>query len=166
MDFALLLVRFNHHGYYRTARDNRITFPQKVSKKFEYSQNIFLPVSKMPLAPQYRSRGGGAGAEGLTVGQTMAGAGGGGGGGGWLEAAAASSFRGGSGKVKLVLGLAPKVCTFLISHRPDDKSVSRVRGLIKKARLTRAEIAKAIANPNTNSSSLPLAPRSLVHYKL
>ena len=99
----------------------------------------------------------------------MAGVGGGGGGGGlgvWLEAsAAASSFRGvgGPGKVKLVLGVA----TFLISHLPDDKSVSRVRELIKKARLTRAEIAKAIANPNTNSSSLPLAPRSLgAHYKL
>ena len=96
----------------------------------------------------------------------MAGVGGGGGLGGWLEAAAASSFRGGSGKVKLVLGLAPKVCTFLISHRPDDKSVSRVRGLTKKARLTRAEIAKAIANPITNSSSLPLAARSIAHYKL
>ena len=97
----------------------------------------------------------------------MAGGGGGGGGlGVWLEAsAAASSFRGvgGPGKVKLVLGVA----TFLISHLPDDKSVSRVRELIKKARLTRAEIAKAIANPNTNSSSLPLAPRSLgAHYKL
>ena len=99
----------------------------------------------------------------------MAGVGGGRGGfGGWPEAAAASSFRGGSGKVKLVLGLglAQKVCTFLISHRPDDKSVSRVRGLIKRARLTREETAKAIANPNTNSSSLPLAPRSLAHYKL
>jgi hypothetical protein len=98
----------------------------------------------------------------------MAGVGGGGGGGlgVWLEAAAASSFRGGSGKVKSVLGLEPKVCTFLINHRPDDKSVSRVRGLTKKARLIRADIAKAIANPITDSSSLPLAARSIAHYKL
>ena len=96
----------------------------------------------------------------------MAGVGGGGKGfGGWLEAAASSS-RGGPGKVELVLGVAQKACTFLINHCPDDKSLSRVRGLIKRARFTRAEIAKAIANPNTNSSSLPLAPRSLAHYKL
>ena len=110
--------------------------------------------------------GGGGGAEGLTVGQTTAGAGGGGGGcGGWLEAGV-SSARVGPGKVELVLGVAQKACTFLINHRPEDKRVSRVRGLIKRAKFTRAEIAKAIANPNTNSSSLPLAPRSLKHCKL
>jgi hypothetical protein len=36
---------------------------------------VFLPVSKMPLAPYDRTLGGGGGAEGRTVGQTMAGLG-------------------------------------------------------------------------------------------
>ena len=42
-------------------------------KNFRYFIKCFLPVSKMPLAPKNRLRGGGAGAVGLTVGQTMAG---------------------------------------------------------------------------------------------
>ena len=93
------------------------------------------------------------------------GGGGGGGGGSWLEAAV-SSERVGPGKVESVLGVAQKACTFLINPRPEDKRVSRVRGLIKRAKFTRAEIANAIANPNTDSSSLPLVPRSLKHCKL
>ena len=107
-------------------------------------------------------RGGGAGAEGLTVGQTMAG-GSGVGGVGFTASLGASGSAGGSGRVGLALGLAPTACTFLINLRPADKRMSRVRGLIRKARLTRAEIAKAMANPNVNSSPLPKAPISSAH---
>ena len=61
-----------------------------VTNIFFMLQNFFyLPVSKIPLAPYESTLGGGGGAEGLTVGQTMAGlcgncgvVGGGGGGGG------------------------------------------------------------------------------------
>ena len=41
--------------------------------------------------------------------------------------------------------------------------MSLVRGLIKKARLTIAEIANAMANPNVNSSPLPKLPISSTH---
>ena len=116
----------------------------------------------MPLAPKYSWRGGGSGAEGLTVGQTTAG----GGGGGWAAAAVgggASISEVGPGRVGLALGVAPTACTFLINFRPADKRMSRVRGLIRKARFTKAEIAKAMANPNVNSSPLPKAPISSAH---
>ena len=109
----------------------------------------------MPLAPKKRLRGGGSGAEGRTVGQTTAG----GGGGGWAAAGGGT----GPGRVGLALGVAPTACTFLINLRPADKRMSRVRGLIRKARFTRAEIAKAMANPNVNSSPLPKAPISSAH---
>jgi hypothetical protein len=75
----------------------------------------------------------------------------------------ASIGAGGPGRVGLALGVAPTACTFLINLRPADKRMSRVRGLIRKARLTRAEIAKAIANPNVNPSPLPKAPISSTH---
>ena len=120
----------------------------------------------MPLAPKNRLRGGGGGAEGLTVGQTIAGGGwlgSGVGGDGFSASLGASGSAGGSGRVGLALGLAPTACTFLINLRPADKRMSRVRGLIRKARFTRAEIAKAMANPNVNSSPLPKAPISLAH---
>ena len=99
---------------------------------------------------------------GLTDGQTMAGVGGGGGGGG---GGGAVSSRGGPGKVELVLGSARTACSLLIRQRPADKINPRVRWLIKRARFIKAEIAKAIANPNTSSSSLPLATISLSHCK-
>ena len=98
---------------------------------------------------------------GLTDGQTMAGVGGGGGGGG----GAASLECGGPGKAELLLGLARMACTLSISQSPDDKIVFRVLWLIKRARFKAAEIANAIAIPNINSSSLPLAPRFTAHYK-
>ena len=56
----------------------------------------------MPLAPKNRLRGGGAGAVGLTVGQTMAGGSGAGGGG-----LVASIGAGGPGRVGLASGVAP-----------------------------------------------------------
>ena len=110
-------------------------------------------------------RGGGGGAEGRTVGQTIAGGwvGSGAGGGGRAVSLGASGSAGGSGRVGLALGVAPTACTFLINLRPADKRMSRVRGLIRKARFTRAEIAKAMANPNVNSSPLPKAPISSAH---
>ena len=122
----------------------------------------------MPFAPKQRFRGGGGGgAVGLTEGQTIAeacgGCGGGGGGGG--GEAAASLSRGGPGKVELVLELARVACTLSISQSPDDKIVFRVFWLIKRARFKAAEIANAIANPKTNSTSLPLAARFTAHYK-
>ena len=98
---------------------------------------------------------------GLTVGQIMAGVGGGGGGGGvgGVGGGAASSLRGGPGKAELLLGLAQMARTLSISQSPDDKIVFRVLWLIRRARFKAAEIANAIANPNINSSSLPLASR-------
>ena len=54
----------------------------------------------MPLAPKTSWRGGGSGAEGLTVGQTTAGGGGGG-------CAAAAGGGPGPGRVGLALGVAP-----------------------------------------------------------
>ena len=104
---------------------------------------------------------------GLTVGQIMAGVGGGGGGGGvgGVGGGAASSLRGGPGKAELLLGLAQMARTLSISQSPDDKIVFRVFWLIKRARFKAAEIANAIANPKTNSTSLPLAARFTAHYK-
>ena len=101
--------------------------------------------------------------EGQTTAEVVIGGGGGGGGGG--EAAAASTFRGGSGKAELVLELAREACAFSISQSPDDKIVFRGFWLIKRARFKAAEIANAIANPKTNSTSLPLAARFTAHYK-
>ena len=84
-----------------------------------------LPVSNIPFAPNDKTLGGGNGAEGLTVGQTIAGACGGGGGGGgnvWaLEPISAS--RVGPEKVELVLGVAQMAWALLINHCPDDASV-------------------------------------------
>ena len=107
-------------------------------------------------------RGGGGGAEGLTVGQTTAGGWtvSGAGGGGLVASFGASISAFGPGRVGLALGVARTACTFLINPRPKDKRMSLVRALIKKARLTRAEIAKAMANPNVNPSPLPRAPIS------
>ena len=117
----------------------------------------------MPLAPKHRFLGGGGGgAVGLTEGHTTAGFGGGGGGGG---EAGVSLLRGGPGKSELVLELARMACTLSISQSPDDKIVFRVFWLIKRARFKAAEIANAIANPKTNSTSLPLAARFTAHYK-
>ena len=101
---------------------------------------------------------------GRTEGQTTAGVGGGGGGedGGGGEAAA-SMFRGGPGKAELVLESARAACALSISQSPDDKIVFRGFWLIKRARFKAAEIANAIDNPNTNSSSLPLAARFTAH---
>ena len=75
----------------------------------------------------------------------------------------ASIGAGGPGRVGLASGVAPTACTFLINHRPADKRMSLVRGLIRKARLTIAEVAKATANPNVNPSPLPKAPISSAH---
>jgi hypothetical protein len=97
------------------------------------------------------------------VGQTTAGCCGGGGGGGGGAVLASTSELLGPGKVESVSGLALTACTLLINFRPDDKIISRVRELIKRARFTRAEIANAMANPYTDSSSLPLAPKSSAH---
>ena len=110
-------------------------------------------------------RGGGGGAEGLTVGQTTAGGwtSSGAGGGGLVASLGASISAFGPGRVGLALGLAPTACTFLINLRPADKRMSRVRGLIRKARLTIAEVAKATANPNVNPSPLPRVPISSTH---
>ena len=77
--------------------------------------------------------------------------------------AGASPDRFGSGKVELVLGSARMARILLINHRPADKIDSRFRWLIKRTRLTIAEIANAIANPNTKSSSFSFSPKSLVH---
>ena len=96
------------------------------------------------------------------MGQTTAGCCGGGGGGGGGGGAVLSELLG-PGKVESVSGLALTACTLLINFRPDDKIISRVRELIKRARFTRAEIANAMANPYTDSSSLPLAPKSSAH---
>ena len=120
----------------------------------------------MPLAPKHRflgGGGGGGGAVGLTEGHTTAGFGGGGGGGG---EAGVSLLRGGPGKSELVLELARMACTLSISQSPDDKIVFRVFWLIKRARFKKAEIVNTIANPKTNSSSLPLASRFPAHYKI
>ena len=100
---------------------------------------------------------------GRTEGQTTAGVGGGGGGGGGGGEAAASMFRGGPGKAELVLESARAACALSISQSPDDKIVFRGFWLIKRARFKAAEIANAIDNPNTNSSSLPLAARFTAH---
>ena len=134
---------------------------------------VLLPVSKMPLAPYDRTLGGGGGAEGRTVGQTMAGlgwgvGGGGGGGGGGVVDWRVSVLRAspevfGPGKVESVSGVALMACILLTNHRPADKINSRLRWLIKRTKFTTAEIANAIANPNTKSSSLPLAPKSSAH---
>ena len=114
----------------------------------------------MPFAPKQRFRGGGGGggggAVGLTDGQTITWAGGGGGGGGGVEVV-------GPGISTLVLGSARTACALLISFRPNDKSVSRVRELINRARLTSAENAKATANPNTNWSCPPKSPIFSAH---
>ena len=110
-------------------------------------------------------RGGGGGAEGRTVGHTTAGGwvGSGAGVGGRTASLGASGSAGGSGRVGLAFGLALMACTFPISHRPADKIMSLVRGLIRKARLTIAEVAKATANPNVNPSPLPRVPISSTH---
>ena len=112
-------------------------------------------------------RGGGGGAEGLTVGQTTAGgwvgSGAGGGGTNASFCTGASGSAGGSGRVGLAFGLALTACTFPINHRPADKRMSLVRGLIRKARLTIAEVVKATANPNVNPSPLPKVPISSTH---
>ena len=115
----------------------------------------------MPLAPKHRflGGGGGGGAVGLTEGHTTAGFGGGG-------EAGVSLLRGGPGKSELVLELARMACTLSISQSPDDKIVFRVFWLIKRARFKKAEIVNTIANPKTNSSSLPLASRFPAHYKI
>ena len=110
-------------------------------------------------------RGGGGGAEGRTLGQTTAGGwvGSGVGGGGLTASLGASGSAGGSGRVGLAFGLALTACTFPINHRPADKRMSLVRGLIRKARLTIAEVVKATANPNVNPSPLPKVPISSTH---
>ena len=79
-------------------------------------------------------RGGGFGAEGLTVGQTTAG-GSGAGGGGRTASFGASVSAGGSGRVGLALGLALTACTFPINHRPADISNQQ---LLQAARFGRA----------------------------
>ena len=85
------------------------------------------------------------------------------GGGGRTASLGASKSAGGSGRVGLALGLALTACTFPINHRPADIRMSLVRGLIRKARLTIAEVAKATANPNVNPSPLPKLPISSAH---
>ena len=87
--------------------------------------------------------------------------------GGGLSGFEASTVDGGLEKVESVWGLARTVCVLLISLWPKDKIVSRVRGLINRAKLTSAEIAKAIANPQIDSSSFSkLSAVFSTHWKI